>query len=134
MRLGDGQADEFLGRQHVRNDLHATVNNGKQQLRSNAYLCLEFFRAEVEYRRQTNDHTALQTIREATSTTPCKLLSDDEFVEVVELGTFVSNRTHIQRKRRTNLFWLDNATHQCAALEMLAWAHRHGEDASLTAA
>ena len=50
------------------------------------YLRLQLFRAEVEYRGKTNDHTALQSVGEATSTAASELLRNDELVEVVELG------------------------------------------------
>ena len=96
LRFRDSERNELLRCEHLRDDLSRICSvTSYPPPETMKYLGLQLIRAEVEYRRQTNDHTALQTIREATSTTPCKLLSDDEFVEVVELGTFVSNRTHI---------------------------------------
>jgi len=46
---------------------------------------LHFIGAEVQNRRKTDHHTTLQSVHKPTASTARKLLSNDHFMEVVEL-------------------------------------------------
>jgi len=67
--LGNSQADEFFAGQNIGDDPR-----------------LEVGIAEVKNGRQTDDFSAEKTIAIPTITTTDEFLSDDQFMEIVELG------------------------------------------------